>query len=217
VSNSFTCRIFVASAVALTAFAAEAVAQCKGGGRGGPGQQGGQTIQRGLSQQSGQLSQSGSGLGTTQQQLRGGPGRSRFLQTQQTALQQQQQQPGIGLQQQPIDPAQSLQTARQRQQQLTDLVTTLQGMQDEPRLNQARQKRLRSAATAALETMLKHDDLLSSLEAVKQQKGTLGLQQLSQLSGLLTQQTNLISSLDVQRVAAQRTLDLLDLQAKQKQ
>jgi hypothetical protein len=204
VSNSFTSRIFVASALALAGLAAEAVAQCKGGGRGGPGQQGGQTMQRGLGQQSGQLMQRGSGL-TTQQQ-------PRYLQTQQTA----QQQPGIGLQQ-PVDPAQSLQTARKRQQQLTDLVTTLQDMQDEPRLHQTRQKRLRSTVTAALRTMQKHDDLLSALEAVLQQKGTLGLQQLSQLSGLLTQLANLINALDVQRAAAQRTLEIQDLQSRQKQ
>ena len=181
---------WLASCLAL-AFAADASAQCNksGGKQQGPGQ----GTQR---------------MNTMRQQpgLRAQPPTPTFVQ-QQPPMDRQL----LALQQPQLTP---LQVARQRLVRMAELVATLQDVQDDPRLTEARQKRLQTTLTAAIQKMEQQDEALTALE--RQAVNGFGEAQLVRLSAVLTQQAAMIVALQAHQQSAEQAMQLRQLQAVQK-
>jgi hypothetical protein len=205
--NTLILRAVLVGAAAIAA-APEATAQCKGGKQGTGQQASGQTMMQTRQNTLTTQRSTGMGLTTTQSMRRGATSRGPSLQTQS-------QQPGLGLTTQQVsDDGQTLRTARQLQQQEIALVTTLQGMLDDPNLTEARQKRQKAAITTALQKIQKQDDLLTSLEE-QRQSGPLNATQLRQLATLVAYESALVTVLDNYRTAAAQATTIRAMQANQ--
>ena len=195
-SNKHTWPILLVCVAAASLWSSEASAQCKGGGRQGPGQSGGQTM---TSRQTMQNTLS-TGQGTTQSQRR--------------TLTAQQQGTGLTTQQVTDGGQTALRTSRQLQQGLVALTTALQNLQDDPNLTDARQRRLRATVTAALKQIDRQDQLLTALED-QRQNGSLSSTDLQRLSTLISQQAALTTALEDVRTATTQALAIRTLQAQQ--